>query len=180
MASGRIAMRSLIGRCSNLAGLVGVEQVVVADKTGGEYIHGRGVEGFGVTALDDLALVHQENPVGHGQRFFLVVGHENRGQAQFALDLADLFAQVFANPCIQRRQRFIQQQQARTGHQRAGEGHALTLAAGHLVRITAGEVLEFHQLQHFGTRLWLSSALTFCMRRPNATFCSTVMLGNSA
>ena len=45
------------------------------------------------------------------------MGDENGGQAQFTLDLADLFAQVLADPRIQRRQRLIEQQQARAGDQ---------------------------------------------------------------
>src|SRR5450830_1238676 len=131
------------------AGGVGVEQVVVADKTGGKHVHRRGVEGFRVSALDDLALVHQEDPVTHGQGFFLVVGDENGGQAQFALDRPDLLAQVFANPRIEGRQRLIEQQQAWTGDQGAGQGHALALAAGQLVRVARGEVVQFHQLEGF-------------------------------
>ncbi|MNS50658.1 hypothetical protein D3C72_833120 [compost metagenome] len=75
---------------------------------------------------------------------------ENRGQAQFALDLTDLFAQVLANARIQRRQRFVQQQQAWPGHQRAGEGDALALATGQLMWIACGEVLQLHQFQYFG------------------------------
>ena len=74
---------------------------------------------------------------------------EDGGQAEFALDLADLFAQVFADSRIQRRQRFIQQQQAWAGDQRAGEGDTLALAAGQLMRIAAGEVVQFNQFQHF-------------------------------
>src|SRR5471032_530835 len=131
------------------AGRVGVEQVVVADKAGGKHVHRRGVEGFGVAALDDLALVHQEDPVTHGQGFFLVVGDENGGQAQFALDRPDLLAQVFANPRIKGRQRLIEQQQARAGDQGAGQGHALALAAGQLMRVAPGEVVQFHQLEGF-------------------------------
>ncbi len=44
-------------------GVVGFQQVVVADEACGEYVHRRGVEGFGVAALHDPALVHQEDTV---------------------------------------------------------------------------------------------------------------------
>ncbi|MNF61107.1 hypothetical protein D3C84_427430 [compost metagenome] len=74
---------------------------------------------------------------------------ENRGQAQFALNLTDLFAQVLANPRVEGRQRLIQQQQAWPGHQGAGEGHALALTARQLVRVTRGKVIELHQFEHF-------------------------------
>ncbi|MNH42232.1 hypothetical protein D3C79_1038900 [compost metagenome] len=45
------------------AGAVWVEQVVVADKARGEQVHRGGIESFGVAALDDTALVHQEDAV---------------------------------------------------------------------------------------------------------------------
>ena len=77
------------------------------------------------------------------------MGDEDGGQAQLLLDAADLLAQVFANPRIQRRQRLVEQQQARAGDQRTSQGYALALAAGQLLRVTAGEVIQLDQLQHF-------------------------------
>jgi hypothetical protein len=46
--------------------------------------------------------------------------------------------------------RFVQQQQAGTGRQCAGQGDALLLAAGKLVGIGLGFVGQAHQFQHFG------------------------------
>ncbi|CAI8923888.1 hypothetical protein EMIT0180MI3_360025 [Priestia megaterium] len=132
------------------AGAVGVQQVVVADEACGEHVDGRGVEGFGIATLYDLSLIHQEDTVRHGQGFFLIVRDEDRGQAEFALDLTDLFTQVLANPRIERRQRLIQQQQPRSGHQRTSESDTLALATGQLMRVAGGEVIEFYQSQHFG------------------------------
>ncbi|MCY1425180.1 hypothetical protein D9M71_409630 [compost metagenome] len=141
------------GPLQQAAGGLGIEHVVVADKAGGEHVHGRSVEGLGVATLDDATLVHQKDAVRHGQRFFLVVGDENGSQAQFALDLPDLFAQVLADARIERRQRLVKQQQARPGDQRAGQGHALALAAGQLVRVALGKLLQLHQCQHLGGAL---------------------------
>ncbi|MNN81578.1 hypothetical protein D3C81_1984170 [compost metagenome] len=89
--------------CQQAAGGFGVKQVVVADEAGGEGVHRRGVEGFGIAALDDAPGVHQEDAVGQGQGFFLVVGDEDGGQPQLLLDAADLFAQVLADARVQRR-----------------------------------------------------------------------------
>lgn len=92
--------------------------------------------------------MHQEHPVGYQQRLLLVVGDEQRGQAQGALDLADLVAQVAADARVQRRERLVHQQDARLDHQRPGQGHALALAAGELLGVLVGLVGELHQAQH--------------------------------
>ena len=65
--------------------------------------------------------------------------------------------------------------------ERAGERHALLLAAGELERVAAAELGQADQPQHLGDARRRSrpraAPATF---RPKATFCATVMLGNSA
>ncbi|ESR71714.1 hypothetical protein T266_08105 [Pseudomonas aeruginosa VRFPA05] len=154
-AQGFRADRHLLraGLAEQATGLFGVEQVVVADEAGGEGVFRRGVEGLRVAALDDASGVHQDDAVGQGQRFFLIMGDEHRGQPQLLLDAADLFAQVLADARVEGRQRLVEQQQARARHQRAGQRHALALAAGELVRVACGVLAQFHQFDGFGDPL---------------------------
>ena len=123
--------------------------IVVADKTGGKFAGGAAVELFRAGVLLDAPLVEQHHLVGHGQGFFLVVGHKNGGELQFFLDIADLAAQAFADAGVQCRQRLVQQQQLWLHHQPARQGHALFLAAGQRRRFLFGAALQFHQFQHF-------------------------------
>ncbi|MCY1538511.1 hypothetical protein D9M68_740560 [compost metagenome] len=73
--------------------------------------------------------------------------HHNRGDLQAALHLVDLGAHVGAHACVQRGQGFVQQDQGRVHGQRAGQGHALLLAARQLMRIASGMIGQFDQRQ---------------------------------
>src|SRR5690606_12831032 len=97
------------GSAEQAAGGVGIQQVVVADKAGGEGGGRLGVQRFGAAVLYDSPGIHQQDAVGQCQRLFLIMGNEQGGQAQLALNAADLFAQVLANARIQCRQRFVEQ-----------------------------------------------------------------------
>src|SRR5690606_24179308 len=46
-------------------------------------------------------------------------------------------------------ERFVEQEDARAGHQAAGDGHALGHAAGELVRVGALEAVETDKLDEF-------------------------------
>ena len=97
--------------------------------------------------LLDPALVHDGDAVGHGQRFLLVVGDEDGGDARLALDPADLVAHRGAQLCVQVRQRFVEEEHGRFHDERAGERDALLLSAGELGDPAAGEVAEPYQAQ---------------------------------
>ena len=122
-----------------------------ADKLGNEQRVRAAVNfGRGADLLDD-AVVHDHDAVGHGQRFLLVMRDHDGGDAEPPLQRFHLDPQVGAHPGVQRRQRFVQQQQARRSRQRAGEGDALLLAAGQLRRVFAflpGQVDQRQQLGH--------------------------------
>ena len=79
----------------------------------------------------------------HGLR--LVMGDEEGGERQAALQGAQLDAQPVAQLGVEIGERLVQQQHLRFGHQRAGQRHALLLPAGELARIAPGEALELHQ-----------------------------------
>jgi hypothetical protein len=79
--------------------------------------------------------IHHHHAVRHGQRLFLVMRHEDRGDPQLPLDFADLVPQGNPHLRIQRRQRLIQQQHPRAGRQRPRQRHPLLLPARQLERI---------------------------------------------
>ena len=92
--------------------------------------------------------MHQEHPVGHQHGLFLVMGHEQGGQAEGLLNLADLVAQMSTNAGVQRRQRLVHQQYLGFHHQRACQCHPLALPARQLVGKLVRLVLHLYQAQH--------------------------------
>ena len=99
--------------------------------------------------LLDLALVHHHHAVGDFQRFFLVVGDENRGDVDFLMQRPQPLPQFLAHLRIQRAERFVEQQDARLDGEGARKRDALALAARELARIAVGEPAELHEVEQF-------------------------------
>ena len=97
--------------------------------------------------LLDLALAHEDHLVGELERFFLVVGDEDAGEAETPVQITQPAAQVLPDLGIERAERLVEQEDARLDRQRPGERHPLPLAARKLVRIAAREALELYQPQ---------------------------------
>ena len=97
--------------------------------------------------LLDRALVHHHQPVGHGERLFLVVGHHHRGQAELLLQFADLDPHLLAQLGVEVGERLVEQQDVGPDGERAGERHALLLAARELARQARAEAREPDQRQ---------------------------------
>ena len=131
---------------------LGVEHVHRADEIGNERGRRAAVDLRRAPHLLDAAAVHHHDAVGHGERLLLVVRDHDGGDAEPALQRLDLVAQAHAHPRIERRQRLIQQQQRRRGRQRAGERHALLLAARQLRRILGALLGQADQRQQLGRR----------------------------
>ena len=93
-------------------------------------------------------LVHHHDAVRDGQRLFLVVGDVDGRDAQLLLDRADFSAQRHADLGVERRERLVEQQHLRADRQRAGQRHALLLAAGELIRVAVAQPRHVDQLQH--------------------------------
>ena len=79
--------------------------------------------------LLDAPCVHHRQLVRHGERLLLVVRDQQERDADAALQGLQLDAHLLAQFRIERRQRLVQQQHVGLQHQRAGQGHALPLAA---------------------------------------------------
>ncbi|MNQ79287.1 hypothetical protein D3C85_942290 [compost metagenome] len=102
---------------------------------------------MGRVHLFDLALTQDGDPVRQFQGFFLIVGDEDGRHAGLFVDLTQPAAQVAADAGVQSAERLVQQQQARLDGQGAGQGDALTLAAGKLAGIAGAEALQLDQAQ---------------------------------
>jgi hypothetical protein len=89
------------------------------------------------------------------------VGDHDGGHAEAALEGADLLAQAGADAGVERGERLVEQEEAGGGGQRAGEGHALLLAAGELdgvFRALLGQADEGEQLGDAGGDLGPAAA----------------------
>jgi hypothetical protein len=92
------------------------------------------VEGVPVGDLDDLAEIHDRDPLGevpdHGQ----VVRDEQERDAHVALELLEQVDDLRLDRHVQRRDRLVGDDQLGVEGERAGHPDALPLAAGELVR----------------------------------------------
>ncbi len=98
--------------------------------------------------LGDPAQVHDGDAFGHGHGLFLVVGHHYAGHAHALDDLHQLQLHLRAQLLVQGAHGLVQQEQLGTLGQGTGQGHALALAAGELVRLALGVLAHLHQLEH--------------------------------
>ena len=99
------------------------------------------------------ALVHHHDAVGERHRLALVVRDQDGRRADGALDLAQLDLHLLAQLGVEVRQRLVEQQDLRPDHQRAGERHALLLAARELARKAAGELAEPDEVERLADAL---------------------------
>ena len=128
--------RRIDGEGSVFALLYGsVEEVGVSDEVRGEHVRRLRVDLSRRPDLYQLSAAHEGDAVGEGERFFLVVGDVDGGQFQFAVDAFDLLAHFVAQFGVQVAERFVEQEDVRFGDERSGEGDALLLSAGELVRV---------------------------------------------
>ena len=82
-------------------------------------------------------MVEDADAVAHRQRLVLVVGDEEEGDAQLALQRLQLGLHLLAQLQVERAQRLVEQQHLRLVDQRARQRHALALAARQLRRPAA-------------------------------------------
>ena len=124
------------------AGLAAGPEIGLADETGDED-RGRPVVDVGRGAdLLHVARVHDRDAVTHRERFLLVMGDVDEGDADLALDALQLELHGMAQLQVQRTERFIEQQGAGVVHQRPGQRDPLLLATGKLAGLALGEIGE--------------------------------------
>ena len=124
-------------------------------------------------------ITHHE--VGQRHRLVLAVGDMDEGDAELALQPLQLGAHPEPQERVERRKRLVQQQDLRLGDQRAGQRHALLLAAGELRRQARRIGLHVDELEQLagarrGARPWRRRASSGQRRRCRAR----LRCGNSA
>ena len=105
------------------------QQCGAADEPGHEAAGGPPVHRFGRAGLHDPPRVHHQDGVGQGEGFVLVVRDLHEGDAEAALQVLEFALQVPPHGAVERRQRLVEQQEARLRHHGAGYGDPLLLAA---------------------------------------------------
>ena len=125
------------------------EQVGGPDEAGDEHARRLPVDLLGGADLLDPAAAHHGDPVAHRERLVLVVGDEDEGDPDLALDSLEFELHRLAQLEVERRQRLVEQERARHVDQRTGECDALLLATRQLIRASAGELSQLHDVEHF-------------------------------
>src|SRR5258708_27548158 len=88
------------------------------------------------TDLGKCAFVNHDNPVAKLHGLGLIVRHINRGDAERAQQAIEFATQTIAERGVERGQRIVEQQDARTNRYRARQRNPLTLTAGELIDAT--------------------------------------------
>ncbi len=127
-----------------------LEQIDVADELGDPARNGRLVKLARGCDLFETAGIHHADPARYRHRLFLVVGDDDEGRAEPALQLHQFCLRAFAQLLVERGQRLIEQQHFRAARQGAGQCHALFLTAGELIGLALREALELDQRDHLG------------------------------
>ncbi len=94
-----------------------------------------------------LRVVHDDDAVRDVHRLGLVVRDEDRRHVDLVVQAPQPRAQVGAHPRVERAEGLVQQQHARLDGERAGQGHALALAAGELRRVAVAEAGQLHEAE---------------------------------
>src|SRR6056297_174963 len=97
--------------------------------------------------LGDAALEHHRDAVRHRQRLFLVVGDEDKGDADLPLETPELALHLLAHLLVERRKRLVEQQHLRLENERPRKGNPLALAAGKRVSPPSAEAREPNHLE---------------------------------
>ena len=157
------------------------DRLSVADERHHELARGLVVELARAADLLELAVVDHGDLVGDLHRLVLVVGDEDRRHVDDVVQLAQPLAQLRANASVEGAERLVEQEHLRLGRERAGEAHALPLAARELSRIAVAEALQLDEVQELVDARRRSRPSAACApSSPKATFSRTVMCLNAA
>ena len=125
--------------------------------------------------------MHHDDLVRELERLLLVVGDEQAGHAELAVELVEPTPEVLADLRVEGAERLVEQEHLGPGRQRARQRHPLPLSSRELLRVPVGEPRHLDELEELlHARVARVSATSFRTFRPNATFSVTVMCRNSA
>ena len=106
------------------------------------------VDLFGPAHLKEASLVHDPDPIGHGQSLFLVVSDVDEGDADPALQVLELDLHRLSQLEIEGSERLVEEQDFRLVDQRPGQCHPLLHATGELTRSSVGPFGELDLVEH--------------------------------
>lgn len=128
------------------------------DRGGDLRVRGVAEDVLDVAELAEPAIDEDRDAVAEGERFNPVVGDDEGGDGGIEQELAQFGAQPTAGGYVQRGERFVEQQQLRSGSQRAGERDSLTFTAGEQPDLVVPEVARAGGGEGFGGALWAVAA----------------------
>lgn len=105
------------------------KEIGLSDEVGHEVGFGVIVEIVDGAELFDFTFIHQGDPIRHDERFFLIVGDKDEGDAEFCLQIFQLDLHVLAELGIEGRERFVKEEDLGAADEGAGESYALALPA---------------------------------------------------
>ena len=100
------------------------------------------------TDLQHPAAFHDDQPIRHGQRFLLIVGHVDGGDPHLFLELLQLHPHHVPQPLVEIRERLVEQQDVGLIGDDASERHALTLSPRELGRVSLSEVRQLDEIEN--------------------------------
>ena len=108
---------------------------------------GSAIDFLGSTHLHYLTVVEQCDSIRHRQRFILIVGNKDEGNAKLAVQVFQLFLHLLTQFEIERSQGFIEQQHTRLVHQRTRQCNALSLPTRQFAGAAPAKPSQGNQLQ---------------------------------
>ncbi len=105
------------------------------------------VETVGGVDLEQAPAVHDADAVAELEGLLLVVGDEDRRDAQGLLDLLQALAQLRADLDVERAERLVEQQHPGPVRERPRERHALLLAARELALVAVAEPAQADEVE---------------------------------
>ena len=120
-----------------------------------------------------------DDAVGERDRLGDVVGDQDRGEALVEPDALQQLLHLDAGQRVERAERLVERQDLRLADQRAGQRHALLLAAGQHRRPLAGAIGEADLAQACRAPAPLASAPAAMPVSPTSTLSTTRAQGSS-
>ena len=168
---GKCVQLQILRPDDNVNGLVAAEACVDTGKTGAEdlhqlILHHCGIDNVGISDkvrdkrirrlvvdilrcsdLLDIALIHDDDRVRHGQRFFLVMGDIDEGNPKLILKADQFILHILSELEIECPERFVKQKHLRLIHDGARNCDPLLLAAGQGIRHAVLKSLQVYEPQ---------------------------------
>ena len=106
-----------------------VADVAEPEEAGGVLIQRMRPQLVGRSDLHDAPFAHDRDAVAEREGLRLVVRDVERGHGDALEELLEILEESISQPAIERAERLVEEEHARLGRERAGEGDALLLAA---------------------------------------------------